>query len=72
MREDPPPVPNEEGVEGGGGAEGRGLGEGNPPQQMVEVTEEVGGDEYQYEDEEFEVRVKETFYLHVLVCKVPG
>ena len=29
--------------------------EGNPPQQMVEVTEE-SGDVYQYEDEEFEVR----------------
>lgn len=53
MREDPPPVPEEESVEGG---DGRGL-EGNPPQQMVEVTEEVGGDEYQYEDEEFEVRL---------------
>ena len=55
VSEDPPPVPDEEGEEGGDG-EGRGL-EGNPPQQMVEVTEEVGGDEYQYEDEEFEVRL---------------
>ena len=56
VHEDPPPtVPEDEAIVGTiGVSEGHGL-EGNPPQQMVEVTEEVGGDEYHYEDEEFEV-----------------
>ena len=58
VREDPPPtVPEDEAVVGTlGVGEGHDL-EGNPPQQMVEVTEEVGGDEYHYDDEEFEVHV---------------
>lgn len=56
VHEDPPPTVSEDEavvvtIRVG---EGHGL-EGNPPQQMVEVTEEVGGDEYHYDDVEFEV-----------------
>lgn len=53
VQEDPPPpVPEEEdNIEVSAVGESGGSMEGNLPQQMVEVTEE----EYQYEDEEFEV-----------------
>ena len=59
VREDPPSKPvakaHMESVEGG---DGHGV-ERKPPQRMVEVTEEPVEDEYQYEDEDFEVILHE-------------